>query len=84
MSHRIAAITFRRATLDCTCGALVRGDRDMPHSGAAPAARAGTPEALKLALAEHRREQGAPPASDKDMAYGRDSEGRRWNGTITP
>ena len=81
VTHRIAAISFRRVELDCTCGDLIRGDRDMPHNGITAAALAGTPEALRSAFAEHRRLVGAPAGSYNGIGYG-DSEGR-WNGPIS-
>ena len=84
-AHRISAISFRAANLDCTCGAIVRGDHDVDYShwSRAPIvkARAGTPEALAGAFAEHRRLVGASNAN-VTAAYGGNSS-VRWNGPIS-
>lgn len=63
--HRIAAISFRAAVLDCTCGAEVRGDaggKRSDHQGAGWA-EAGTPDALAAAFSAHRSAAGASSKS---------------------
>jgi len=78
-THRIAAISFRLGHLDCSCGALVRNDRDVRQKVARSSftlASAGTPEALAGAFAEHRREAGA---SDRNATIAYSNSGFAFN-----
>lgn len=81
IAHRLAAISFRLAIADCTCGAEVHGDREatVPRTERRSAfiADVNSPEALADAWLRHRRESGETQ-ENVTISYGNSDV--PWNG----